>query len=94
LLPLPQPSSVTAKRVPNGATISPAYRARSADSARVTRYQGSWQMASKSEEPSSSYKYFEGSWRGERCRYSATSRAKSGNAVEPPTIAVMPARRT
>ncbi len=52
--PLPEPSSTSSSTAAKGASISAARCSMRAVSARVMGYQGSWQIASKSWEPSAS----------------------------------------
>src|SRR3989440_3794801 len=76
--PEPLPSSATRRGDGRRLTISAEYSFSKRVSARVSPYSGSTQMASKSAEPTSSYKYFEGSsrWPG-LVRLSRTSAANS-----------------
>ena len=75
--PLPLPSSATVTSCGKCATISAACSVSSRSSARVTPYSGSTVITSKSADPTSSYRYFDGnSFCGECVRPARTSAAK------------------
>jgi hypothetical protein len=59
--PLPLPSSATSTGAGSSETISCESRCSNRIPARLNPYSGSKQITSKSAEPTSSYKYFEGS---------------------------------
>src|SRR5256885_9613334 len=81
--PLPLPSSTTVTGGGRCSSIAPAWRWRSRSSARVSPYSGSKVIASNSADPSSSYRYIEGSSRWLTFpRLSLTATANSWRASE------------